>query len=57
MTNPTPIEALEIALSEIDHLYQEGVLFTQDEAKRMEGVANYLQGIVRDLPVFNQIKE
>lgn len=44
----SPIELLEIATGELDHMFQEGVIVTPEEYKRMIACVKHLKGITSE---------
>lgn len=50
--NIHPIELLEIAQSELDHLFQEGVIIRPDEYKRLQNALEYLNSITEEWPTW-----
>lgn len=46
----SPIELLEIATGELDHMFQEGVIVTPLEYKRMQRSNDHIASIVSEWP-------
>jgi hypothetical protein len=45
-----PVELLEVATGEVDHMFQEGVIIKPEEYKRLVACVKHLQGITKEWP-------